>query len=107
MTANSKWNCFLSVSGFYFGGGFSILFCHLFNRHTFRLIARMLVREPDKRATLEEIAHSSWLGMDEEEEPQLELLPLVSREQVSDDDHTVIIQKMANGNIASKEEIIE
>ncbi|KAJ1528638.1 hypothetical protein ONE63_007033 [Megalurothrips usitatus] len=72
-----------------------------------RLIARMLVREPDKRATLEEISRDSWLAMDEAEEPQGELLPLVSREQVSDDDHNVIIQKMANGNIATKEEIIE
>ncbi|KAK3912546.1 SNF-related serine/threonine-protein kinase [Frankliniella fusca] len=72
-----------------------------------RLIARMLVREPDKRATLEEISHDAWLAMDEASEPQAELLPLVSREQVSDDDHAVIIQKMANGNIATKEEIIE
>lgn len=69
----------------------------------------MLVREPDKRATLEEISHDSWLAMDEAEatEPQTELLPLVSREQVSEEDHSVIIQKMANGNIASKDEIIE
>ncbi|XP_026280267.1 SNF-related serine/threonine-protein kinase isoform X1 [Frankliniella occidentalis] len=72
-----------------------------------RLISRMLVREPDKRATLEEISHDAWLAMDEASEPQSELLPLVSREQVSDDDHAVIIQKMANGNIATKEEIIE
>lgn len=69
----------------------------------------MLIRQPEKRATLEEISHHPWLAMDEEEEtePQAELLPLVSHEQVSEEDHNTIIQKMANGNIATKEEIME
>lgn len=68
----------------------------------------MLIRQPEKRATLEEISRDPWLAMDEEEtEPQAELLPLVSHEQVSEEDHTTIIQKMANGNIATKEEIME
>ncbi|XP_047361273.1 serine/threonine-protein kinase ATG1 isoform X1 [Vespa velutina] len=71
-----------------------------------RLIARMLVREPEGRASLEEIASDTWLaiGLDTD---SVEALPLVSRQQVSDDHHNLIITKMVNGNIATKEEILE
>lgn len=34
-------------------------------------------------------------------------LPLVSREHLSEEDHALILQKMVNGNIATKEEIVE
>ena len=78
----------------------------------------MLVREPEKRATLQVIAEDVWLQEDEAKTKtnitstkiadQLpEYLPLVSREQVSEEDHSLIIQKMVNGNIATKEEILE
>lgn len=70
------------------------------------LIAKMLVREPDKRGTLHEIAHNEWLTQDGTQHVP-EHLPLVSRQQVSEEDHTNIIQKMVNGNIATKEEILE
>lgn len=70
------------------------------------LISRMLVREPDKRATLQMIAQDKWLTPDGSEHVP-EYLPLVSRQQVSEEDHTLIIQKMVNGNIAGKEEILE
>lgn len=70
------------------------------------LIGRMLLREPEQRATLDEIAHHTWLTQDGADCVP-EHLPLVSREQVSDDDHTLIIQKMVNGNIATKEDILE
>ncbi|XP_066991528.2 SNF-related serine/threonine-protein kinase [Anabrus simplex] len=71
-----------------------------------RLIARMLIREPERRASLEEIAADAWLGEDPSAEPA-DFLPLVSREHVSDEDHALIIQKMVNGKIATKEEILE
>ncbi|XP_043260379.1 serine/threonine-protein kinase par-1 [Colletes gigas] len=71
-----------------------------------RLIAKMLVREPDRRATLEEIAADSWLAIGTDSDP-VEALPLVSRQQVSDDHHNHIITKMVNGNIATKEEILD
>lgn len=71
------------------------------------LIGRMLLREPDQRATMDEIAHHRWLQPDDATECVPEYLPLVSREQVSDDDHSLIIQKIVNGNIATKEEILE
>ncbi|KAL0271505.1 UNVERIFIED_CONTAM: hypothetical protein PYX00_008580 [Menopon gallinae] len=68
-----------------------------------RLIAKMLVREPEARATLADIASDPWLGGP----PQVEYLPLVSRHQVTEDDHNIIINKMVNGNIATKEEVLE
>ncbi|XP_066581082.1 MAP/microtubule affinity-regulating kinase 4 [Prorops nasuta] len=71
-----------------------------------RLIARMLVREPEGRATLEEIALDPWLLIGSDLDP-VEALPLVSRQQVSDEHHNLIITKMVNGNIATKEEILE
>lgn len=66
----------------------------------------MLVREPEKRSTLHQIATDSWL-LEDLEDHGPEYLPLVSREQVSEEDHNLIIQKMVNGNIAAKEEILE
>lgn len=71
------------------------------------LIARMLLREPEKRATLTEIAKDKWLTQNEYDDLVPEYLPLVSRHQVSEEDHTLIIQKMINGNIATKDEISE
>ncbi|XP_076385135.1 SNF related kinase isoform X1 [Megachile rotundata] len=71
-----------------------------------RLIAKMLVREPEGRATLEEIAADPWLAIGSDSD-SVETLPLVSRQQVSDDHHNHIITKMVNGNIATKEEILD
>lgn len=74
------------------------------------LIGNMLVVAPERRYSLQQIADSEWLAetaAEQEEHEAVEYLPLISRQQVSDDDHTLIIQKMVNGNIAAKEEIIE
>ncbi|XP_029664584.1 SNF-related serine/threonine-protein kinase-like, partial [Formica exsecta] len=71
-----------------------------------RLIAKMLVREPEGRASLEAIAADSWLAIGSDLDT-IETLPLVSRQQVSDDHHNHIITKMVNGNIATKEEILD
>ena len=70
------------------------------------LIARMLVREPEGRATLEKIAADPWLAIGTDLDP-VEALPLVSRQQVSEEHHNLIITKMVNGNIATKEDILE
>lgn len=66
----------------------------------------MLVRDPEKRATLVQIAEHPWLKLHKDDK-FAEALPLVSREQLSEEDHNLIVQKMANGNIATKEEIQE
>ncbi|XP_030750885.1 SNF-related serine/threonine-protein kinase isoform X2 [Sitophilus oryzae] len=72
------------------------------------LISRMLVRNPEKRATLKEISMHPWLITgNEENNPDTLTLPLVSREQLCEDDHNFIVQKIVNGNIATKEEIQE
>lgn len=67
----------------------------------------MLIREPERRATLAQIANDTWLMEGVKDTQPTEYLPLVSRHQVSDEDHNIIIQKMVNGNIATKEEISE
>lgn len=64
----------------------------------------MLVREPEKRATLEEIANDPWLEADTQSDLSL---PLVSRQHISEEDHTLIVTKMVNGKIATKEEVLE
>lgn len=71
-----------------------------------QLIARMLVRQPERRASLEEIASNTWLVAGSDTDPA-ESLPLVSRQQVSEEHHNLIITKMVNGNIATKEEILD
>lgn len=69
------------------------------------LIGRMLVRNPEKRATLEEIAADVWFK-------DVDLIkndesPLVSKQLINEEDHTLIVQKMISGKIATKEQIIE
>ncbi|XP_076372873.1 uncharacterized protein LOC143257722 isoform X1 [Tachypleus tridentatus] len=70
------------------------------------LIASMLVRDPERRATLEEIANNSWLNSGDLIQPA-DYLPLISHEHLSEKDHALIIQKLVKGSIASKEEILE
>ncbi|KAH1002547.1 hypothetical protein HUJ04_008627 [Dendroctonus ponderosae] len=73
------------------------------------LISKMLVRNPEKRATLAEISSHPWLtdGVEESASTDLLALPLVSKEHLSEEDHNFIIQKIVNGNIATKEEVQE
>ncbi|KAL3181041.1 hypothetical protein MRX96_037101 [Rhipicephalus microplus] len=66
----------------------------------------MLIRDPDKRASLEEIAADPWLATGDAPQPA-DHLPLIHREHLSEEDHSHIIQKMVNGCIASKDEILE
>lgn len=66
----------------------------------------MLVRAPEKRATLAEIAAHPWLAVNKQDNQQ-DVLPLVSKEQLTEEDHNLIVQKIVNGNIATKEEIQE
>lgn len=64
----------------------------------------MLVRQPEKRATLEEIANDPWLRNSHSDNTGI---PLISRQNISEEDHSVIVQRMINGGIASKEQILE
>lgn len=67
----------------------------------------MLVREPEKRATLSEIATDPWVTAGEGVTVEDFDTPLVAKEQLSEDDRTAIVQRMVNGTIASKEQILE
>lgn len=67
----------------------------------------MLVREPEKRATLSEIATDPWVAAGEGITVEDFDTPLVAKEQLSEEDRTAIVQKMVNGSIATKEQILE
>ena len=70
-----------------------------------RLIARLLVRDPENRASLGEILQDPWLQQGEVS--TIPIMPLISRQDISDEDHAYIVQKMVDGKIASKEEILQ
>lgn len=66
----------------------------------------MLRREPGHRANLEEIEDHAWLKQGADDVPHYHM-PLISREQVSEEDHVSVIDKMVEGCIATKEEILQ
>ncbi|XP_010766853.1 SNF-related serine/threonine-protein kinase-like [Notothenia coriiceps] len=71
------------------------------------LIARMLQREPTKRATLEEIGAHEWLqGVDPSPATKLST-PLVSHRSLSEEEHGSIIQRMVLGAITDRDTITE
>ncbi|XP_040044707.2 SNF-related serine/threonine-protein kinase [Gasterosteus aculeatus] len=71
------------------------------------LIARMLQRDPKKRATLEEIGAHGWLqGVDPSPATKLST-PLVSHRSLSEEEHGSIIQRMVLGGIADRDTITE
>lgn len=70
----------------------------------FSLIHKMLQREPVHRAKLGDILNHKWLCMGDYIAPSV---PLISREHLSDDDHNYLIEKMVEGNIATKDEILQ
>lgn len=72
-----------------------------------KLIASMLVKDPKKRATLEQISADAWVNEMNTGNDNMDSLPLISREQLSEEDHAFIIQKMINGNIAPKDDILQ
>eukprot|EP00794_Sanderia_malayensis_P018867 gene18867-20767_t len=72
-----------------------------------RLISRMLVREPSKRATLDSIYHDPWMShvVTEEETEGTAQEPLISDIRVTPDLHLMILQRMESGDIAHRDEI--
>ena len=63
----------------------------------------MLIRDPEKRATLKEIVNHEWVRAGDM--GHKELLPLISRERVSEEAHEHIIEQMVSGGISDTEEI--
>lgn len=66
----------------------------------------MLVRDPSKRISLEDIERHQWLASDDVDNLSRINLPLLTREHVSEDDHNYVVQKMVEGKICSREEIL-
>lgn len=69
------------------------------------MIGRMLVKDPSKRTTLEDIVRHPW--MDAGSPMTLPQVPLVCREALQEEDQAYIMQKIVDGNIATKQEIQE
>ncbi len=63
------------------------------------------MRDPENRASLQDIMYDPWLQKGEVS--SIPIMPLISRQHISEDDHAVIVQKMVDGKIASKEEILQ
>ena len=102
-----------------------------------RLISRMLQRQPHLRASLDDIITDPWLTTDDcggnvinsvmasevdttDNKSKVETighqptfildkdqLPLVSREHLTEEEHATILQRMVNGQVAEKEDIID
>lgn len=70
------------------------------------LISRLLIRDPSKRATLEEVLQDEWLQISGDELPiGLFSVPLISQEHLQFEDHMEILNKMATGGLATVDEI--
>ena len=78
-----------------------------------KLVSLMLQRQPHLRASLDDIMKDPWLNdgyisLSETIEDATSVhLPLVSREHLLEEEHSNIIQRMVNGNVAKKEDIID
>ena len=72
--------------------------------HNCRLIDRMLVRDPAKRATMAEIILAPWVQAGDR--GHAEALPLVARDQLPVSAHSTIVDQMVAGGIASEEDIL-
>jgi hypothetical protein len=72
----------------------------------------MIVREPEKRATLDEVMSDIWYRQSEDDEDvddqhYVDALPLISHKTISQADHQSILQQMVDGNIAERDAILQ
>jgi len=67
----------------------------------------MLVREPSQRATLADIMEHPWMVEEVGSTSKLVLTPLVCRQTLTDEDHWHIVQRIVDGKIASKDDVIQ
>ena len=104
----SKFHIFYFLMFHIFCFSVLLIFCfsmfHIFC-WCFSLLSIMLVRDPKKRASLQEILNHHWLTRGDP--APLPLLPLISWEHLTSDEHSLIISKMVARKMASKEEILK
>ena len=64
----------------------------------------MIIREPEKRAALEDIMNDKWLQSGHP--PLLPTpVPLVSALPLTPEEHIEVLDRMENGSIAKREEV--
>ncbi|UJR28549.1 hypothetical protein I4U23_009784 [Adineta vaga] len=77
------------------------------------LIHRMIVREPEKRATLDDVMSDIWYRQcdddndDVDDQHYVDSLPLISHRTISQTDHESILKQMIDGNIAERDAILQ
>lgn len=72
----------------------------------FSLIGRLLVRDPSKRASLTSIEEDQWVRVGDC--GHAEHLPLISKEQLTEEAHDHILEQMITGGIvAHAEELLK
>lgn len=73
----------------------------------------MIVREPEKRATLDEVMSDTWYRQCDgdndtvDDQHYVDSLPLISHKTISQADHESILQQMVDGNIAEQDAILQ
>ncbi|CAF4581354.1 unnamed protein product, partial [Didymodactylos carnosus] len=78
------------------------------------LIRRIIVKEPEQRATLEDIMNDVWYKNQmiveddlSDDDDYISSLSLISHKTISNDYNEKILQEMVNGNISEREEILK
>lgn len=64
----------------------------------------MIVRDPEQRATLDDVVSDSWYKQDDHETSSTCFL---SYRNLANDDHQTILRQMTDGNIALESTIVK
>lgn len=72
---------------------------------TSRLINTMLVVDPQRRASLEQVAAHQWLEIGNDEDPE-PVAAIADFKELPDDEVELILSRMVQGNYGSEEDII-
>jgi SNF-related kinase len=67
----------------------------------------MIVRDPEKRATLDEVMSDIWYRQSEEDDDDDDYDDMDFVKLISKDDHESILHQMIDGNIAEQEAILK
>jgi len=71
------------------------------------LIHRMIVLQPDKRATLDEIMSDSWYQQCDDDDSDNTIDEIDRLENLSDDEQNLIIEQMIEGNLGERNLILQ
>lgn len=74
---------------------------------SFSLIHRMIVREPEKRATLDDVMNDIWYKHNGDDDDEINSPTVLSYRTISIDDHQTILRQMIEGNVASNDVIVK